>query len=86
MARSTVSRDPFSDGEFAGRICARNVPVEVVPTPEKILHKNRYFWKQDVLIRKKPCNLAAFFSSRKQERPSGHAEHREWPVLDYGRK
>jgi hypothetical protein len=56
----TVSHDLFSDGEFPGRIRMRNVPVEMMPTPDKILSKNRYFWKRVVLIGKKPANLAAF--------------------------
>jgi hypothetical protein len=38
-----LSHNLSSDGEFLGRIRARKVPVEMVPTPDKILHKNRYF-------------------------------------------
>jgi hypothetical protein len=57
----TVSHDLFSDGEFPVRIRMRNVPVEMLPTPDKILSNNRYFLKRVVLIRKKPANLAAFF-------------------------
>jgi len=40
-------------------------PVEMVPTLSPNIVINRYFWKRAVLIRKKPCNLAAFFWSRK---------------------
>jgi len=47
----------------------------MVPTPDKILLKNGYFWKQVVLIREKPCNLAAFFSPQKAGGSTGRAEH-----------
>jgi hypothetical protein len=63
----TVFHDLFSDGKVPSRILTRNVPVEILPTPDKILSKNRYFWKLVVLFGKKPCNLAAFSSSRKRE-------------------
>jgi len=45
MARHTVSKDLFSDGKFTARISIRVVPVEGVPTPDKILVLNRYFRK-----------------------------------------
>lgn len=52
--------DLFSDGDPYKETCPGNSPVEVVPTPDKILCLNRYFRKIAVLIRKKPCNLAGF--------------------------
>jgi len=46
--------------EVPGRNNVPEVPVEVAPTPDKIIDINRYFLKRGVLIEKKPCNLAAF--------------------------
>jgi len=60
MAGPTVFHDQFSVGEVLGRKSVLEVPVEVVPTPDKIIDINRYFLKRGVLIKKKPCNLAAF--------------------------
>ena len=82
----TVSHDLFSDGEFPGWIRMRNVPVKMVPTPDKILFIIRYFLKRVVLIGKKPCNLAAFFLSRKGGETTGHTKRRERPVRDYSLK
>jgi len=42
-AGPALFHDPVSDGEFPGRIRVRKVPVEMVPTPDKILCINRYF-------------------------------------------
>jgi hypothetical protein len=58
----------------------------MVPTPEKILHKNGYFWERAVLTGKKPCNLAAFLSSRKTGGSNGRAERREGKERFYDRK
>jgi len=80
------SHDLFSDGEFPVRIRMRNVPVEMLPTPDKILSNNRYFLKRVVLIRKRPANLAAFFLSRKWGVIIGHTKRRERPVRDYSLK
>jgi hypothetical protein len=63
VAGHALSHDPFSDGEFSGRIRGRKTPVEMVPTPDKILSEIRYFLKRTVLIGKKPANLAAFLSA-----------------------
>jgi len=60
VAGPTVFYDRFSVGGVTGRKSVREVPVEVVPTPDKIIDINRYFVKRAVLIEKKPCNLAAF--------------------------
>jgi hypothetical protein len=57
----TVIHDPFSDGEFSGRIRGQEAPVETVPILSTIILIIRYFLKQGVLSGKKPCNLAAFF-------------------------
>jgi hypothetical protein len=62
-AGHALSHDPFSDGEFSGRIRGRDAPVEMVPILSTIFVLNQYFLKRPVLIRKKPCNLAAFFSA-----------------------
>ena len=77
---------PSPTEEFSGRIRVWKAPVEVVPTPDKIPHKNRYFQKRIVLIGKKPCNLAAFLSSRKTGRSIGYAERRAGWKCVYGPK
>ena len=39
----------------------------MVPTPDKILHLNRYFLKIPDLIAKKPCNLEARENAQKPD-------------------
>ena len=58
--RTTVSHDPFSDGEVPGWIGVGEVPVEAVPILSTIFVLNCCFLKPVVLNGKKPCNLAAF--------------------------
>jgi len=60
VAGPTVFHDQFSVGGVPGRKSVPEVPVEVVPTPDKIIDINRYFLKRGIFDKKKPCNLAAF--------------------------
>ena len=55
-----VLHGPFSDGGPVTGNFSLMPPVEVVPTPDKILSINRSFREKGVLMRKKPCNLAGF--------------------------
>ncbi len=52
--------NPFSDGEFLGRIRGLHAPVEIVSILSTIFVLNRCFVKPVMLNGKKPCNLAAF--------------------------
>ena len=72
LGRPSLPHDRFSDGEFPGRILLREVPVEVVPILSTIIVLIGLFLKRGILNRKKPCNLAGLYRSRKTGHPQGH--------------
>jgi hypothetical protein len=86
MAGPTVSHDRFSDGALPGRIRIQEVPVEVVPILSTILVLIGLFLKPGVLIRKKPCNLAALYRSRKNGNSNGLPGARLCPEARYCQK
>jgi hypothetical protein len=64
---------PSPTERFRARIYDRHVPVEGVPILSTNFRLIGYFFNLGVLIEKRPCNLAAFLSPRKQEESNGHA-------------
>jgi len=81
-----LPHDRFSDGAFPGLIRVREVPVEVVPILSTILVLIGLFLKRGILIRKKPCNLAALYRSRKTGHPQGRLGTLQALPPRYGRK
>ena len=86
MTGLTLSMVLFSVGGFPGRNSVPEVPVEVVPILSTITLLNRYFFNPAVLIENRPCNLAAFCSSRKKGQPNGARDHGKRQERGYGPK